>query len=300
MRVVFHALPGVDFAKPGQSIIVAGDGVYEETWLSPEQWRREVTLGAYHAVEVRANGMRKFQSSSNYEPSRVLMLLDALLDPIPRNFLSPELELAQPKWKLQADNRAGSKAIVLRFKRNSEYIPESSSFEFSLDGVLLRAASADLVTNWQDQQVFAGKWSPRGISIGARRSTLLTAAVDLGAPAAIDPAAFQLPGPAAGPGETLRPLQYYEVKPASILPVALPVLSLAETGITGRAAVDRDGVPREVEILDGAHGSIARDWVATIRQQRFTPATIDGSPCEFVSRFLPSSGPSLPSAVFLP
>jgi len=300
MKVTFQAFPGIDFAKPGQSTVAAGDGVYEETWLAPDEWRREVTFGSYHAVEIRANGVRKFHASSEYEPSRVLMLLNALLDPIPRNFLSPELEMAQPKWKLQADSRAGSQVIVLRFRRNSEYIPASSSFEFSLSGVLLRAVSADLVTNWRDQQVFAGKWSPRVISMGTRRSNLLTAAVALGAPGAIGPADFQLPGAAAAPDETLRPLQYYEVKPPSILPSVLPVLSLAETAITGRAVVDRRGVPHEVEVLDGTHGSIARDWVANLRQQRFTPATIDGSPCEFVVRFLPSSGPSLPSAGFLP
>ena len=69
MKVTFHAFPGIDFSKPGQSPIQSGDGVYEEVWLSPEKWRREITFGDYHAVEVRADGVRKMQSSSDYEPS---------------------------------------------------------------------------------------------------------------------------------------------------------------------------------------------------------------------------------------
>jgi hypothetical protein len=92
MKVTFHAYPGIDFAKPGKSTIVTGEGTYEETWLSPEKWRREVTFGAYHAVEVRADGARKFQASSDYEPSRVLMMLRALLIPIPRLLVEPELQ----------------------------------------------------------------------------------------------------------------------------------------------------------------------------------------------------------------
>lgn len=66
MKVTFHAFPGMDFSRPGKSEILIGDGAYEETWLSPRKWRREVTFGSYHALEVRAQGARKFQASSDY------------------------------------------------------------------------------------------------------------------------------------------------------------------------------------------------------------------------------------------
>jgi hypothetical protein len=233
IKVTFHAWPGEDFAQPGQSPILTGDGSYDEIWLSPEKWRREVTLGSYHAIEVRANGVRKFQASSDYEPSRVLMLLDALLDTVPRNFLSPELERAEPKWKLHRGNAGDAQVVLLRFNRNSEYIPASSTYEFSFDGLLLRASSAGLTTVWQDQQSSGGKWFPRSLSIGTRHDNLLTASITLSSPGTTDAGTFQLPGEAADPGSTLRPLQYYEVKPASILPTVLPVLSRAETGIMG-------------------------------------------------------------------
>jgi len=300
MKVTFHAYPGIDLSQPGRSPIITGDGTYEETWLAPDKWRREVTLGGYHAVEVRAAGVRKFQASSDYEPSRVLMLLDALLDPIPRTLLSPELEMAEPKWKLDKSKKAGSLVVLFHFNRNSQYIPASSSYEFSLGGFLLRAVSAGLVTTWQEQQSFAGKWFPRTLSVGTRRNNLLTAVVSLNSPGKIAEILFQLPGSAADPGLTIRPLQYYEVKPPSILPTVLSVFSLAETGITGLAVVDRHGVPHEVEALGHVNGSIGKDWVDTIRQERFAPATIDGSPCEFLVHFLPSTGPSFPPTVFQP
>lgn len=289
MKVEFQAFPGEDFSPPGQSPILTGDGVYEETWLSPDTWRREVIFGAYRAVEARVEGVRKFQASSGYEPSRVLMLLDALLPVIPRNFLSPELEMAEPNWKLQQVRSGGGLVLRLRYNRNSLYIPASSAWDFSPEGQPLRASSAGLVVIWQNAHPFANKWFPTRISVNSKNKTLLAATIALGTPETTIPPGFRLPGAAANPAATLRPLEYYDVRPASILPSNLPVLSLAETGITGRAVIDRQGVPHEVEALGPVYRSIGPDWVETIRKERFTPATIDGFPCEFAARFLPSS-----------
>jgi hypothetical protein len=287
MKVVFQAFPGEDFSTPGQSPILTGEGVYEETWLSPDTWRRAVTFGSYHAVESRVDGVRKFQAGSDYEPSRVLMLLNALLDLIPRNLLSPEIEMAKPHWKVQRVRSGSAPVVRLRYNRNSLYIPASSTWDFSPDGQPLRASSAGLIVTWQDAHPFAGKWFPAAISAASKDRTLLSATVTLGPADTIDHATLRLPGATADPAATLRPLRYYDVIPASILPSNLSVLSLVETAITGRAVIDRHGVPHEVEALGPAHRSIGADWIATIRKERFTPATIDGAPCEFAARFLP-------------
>src|SRR5271170_6463978 len=71
MKVVFTALPGLELLdKKKKPQIITGDGVYEETWIAPHHWRREVSLGSYHAVEVESQAGRKMQASSDYEPSR--------------------------------------------------------------------------------------------------------------------------------------------------------------------------------------------------------------------------------------
>src|ERR1035437_6846742 len=46
MKVVFDALPGLELlGKKEKAQIMTGEGVYEEAWISPHQWRRAVTLG---------------------------------------------------------------------------------------------------------------------------------------------------------------------------------------------------------------------------------------------------------------
>ncbi|MGA2674546.1 MAG: hypothetical protein ABSE99_15105 [Terracidiphilus sp.] len=122
MKVTFHAFPGIQLLdekkseKEGGSEILAGDGVYEETWASTTEWRREVTLGPYHAIEVQFGRVRKMQADSDYEPSRVLMLLDALLDPIPHNILNPDLGDTRFSWKI--DRHTGGKVPYVRISNN--------------------------------------------------------------------------------------------------------------------------------------------------------------------------------------
>ena len=66
MRITFHASPGMELLSfKEKPEIVTGDGVYEETWLALHQWRREVTLAGYHAIEEESGGGRKMQASSD-------------------------------------------------------------------------------------------------------------------------------------------------------------------------------------------------------------------------------------------
>ena len=105
MKIVFHAYAGLQI--DAKQKIMTGDGNYEETWLAPHQWRREVGFGSYHAVEVQSGGVRKMQASSDYEPSRVLMLLQGLYNPIPRTYLDPSLNDFPFAWKVRHQTVGG-------------------------------------------------------------------------------------------------------------------------------------------------------------------------------------------------
>lgn len=287
MKVVFHALPGMEFRQPGEPGVLTGDGSYEETWLSPDQWRREITFGDWHAIEVRSHGVRKIQEVSDYEPSRVLMLLTALLNPIPRDLVSPEIESARPKWKLRRVTVGGTELVRLSYTRHSDKLPASTEYDLAPNGLPRSVTVAGLLTSWQNDTLFAGKQVPQVIVVRAGIHTLVAASVAITPASQVDLAQFQLPGPSADPASTLRPLLYYDVVPPSILPSTLSVDSMAITNVTGRAVVDRRGIPHEIEALSPVFPVVGREWTAAIRKQRFRPATIDGVPCEFAATFLP-------------
>ena len=158
MKVTFHALSGLEFLPKGKSLILTGDGVYEETWLSPHEWRREVTLGSYHGVEAQVAGARKMGSSSDYEPSRVLMLLEALLNPISRYVLSPELHAGRVRWKTEQLTVGGQAFVRISTSASvSTRLTLGTAYIFLADGSLVQSNEDDVITNWQDDFLVHGK-----------------------------------------------------------------------------------------------------------------------------------------------
>jgi hypothetical protein len=289
MKVKFHAFPGVELLPPGKSEIVAGDGLYEETWISPQQWRREVTLGSYHAVETHNDRVRKIQVSSDYEPSRVVMLMEALLSPIARYALSPDLQTHPFHWKTDRFSISGHTFVRIAASADvSSHITRGTAYVFLPSGILLQSNVNDLVTTWQDDVVFAGKVVPRHISIqaGAVRD-LLTAELMVENPGTLDPAAFDFPGEPADPGMTLRPLTGYADRPPEAIKTS-GFVSEQETypDMIMHGIVDRRGSLREVEVIymQAIGGTAATDSPQRLtdaaRHYKFRPAEIDGSPCE--------------------
>lgn len=277
MKVTFHAYPGIELTKKPQ--IITGDGVYEETWLAPHRWRREVTLGSYHAIEVESDTQRKMQASSDYEPSRVLMLLEALLNPIPRNYISPELNKVPLDWKIK--NQTTGSLPYVRISR-SRISTHSFVFEYIFlpNGLLVEGNEAGLATGWSDDVAFAGKVVPKHVSIHGGGQNLLTAEVTVEAAGQVDPATFDLPGGPADPGMTLRPLHSFETNRLSIDNGPYSWIGNSPSAFAVRLVVDRHGVPREAEVITAGGLEDMEPVMDFSRRGRWHPAEVDGSPCE--------------------
>jgi hypothetical protein len=233
------------------------------------------------------------QASSDYEPSRVLMLMEALLNPISRLSLSPELQEHRLHWKMDRSSVQGHSFVRISASADvSSHMTRGTAYVFLADGPLLQSNEDDIVTEWEDDALFAGKLVPRHISIraGAVRD-LLAAEVEVGKPGKLDSAIFDLPGGVADPGMTLRPLHLYEVRK--------PEMTTGPASSTGqlesipdmitRFVIDRRGVARELEMIyaqrrdgPGLPDGSPR-LIEETRQVKYRPAEIDGSPCETAS-----------------
>lgn len=303
MKVTFHAFPGIDFSKPGKSTIVTGDGTYDEIWISPETWRREVTLDTYHAVEIRADGVRKFQATSDYEPSRIMMLLGALLDPIPRAVLEPELYEDHSHWRVEHLTTGAIPWVRISTKYGlGRGASEARAYDFLPNGTLVRREDeyTELLTSWDGDGAFGGKLVPRHLSVqgsGLGRF-MVTAEVAVQALHPVDHSIAQLQGEPADPGTTMRPLTEMDNGgAASPIHLEPPPPGFdhypADVRTTVIAAIDRQGKPHEVELsaihIDGQRprpedmdvvSATAQRMVDVFRKDRFHPALIDGSPCQ--------------------
>jgi hypothetical protein len=297
MRVTFHAFPGLEYPRKGEKPqIITGDGVYEETWLAPHQWRREVTFTGYHAVEVESDHGRKMRASTDYEPSRVMMLINAMLEPIPRSLSSLEYRQDRKAKGWHIDNLTNADASLVRISRgqwtynSAEF---TDSFFFSTHGLLFLRDQEGLKTNWSNAVAFESKIVPARITVTGGERMLLSADVTI-APtgqASPSPGDFELTGASAEPGMTLRPLQSFDVKNPFRLS-ADPVWEQPNhSGFSIAGVVDRYGAYREAELVLGVNLPPEEELVrlmTQLRKSRWHPATIDGSPCQlaFKGRFV--------------
>jgi hypothetical protein len=280
LKVTFHAFAGTVLSKKAKDAVVTGDGTYEETWLSHDCWRREVTFPGYHAVEVFANGVRKYRADSDYEPNRVLMMLDALLYPVPRNLISPEFAESREDWKIE-HLTAGTLPYVSLTHRdrgmNNDWF--YYSYSFLPNGILVRSDFLGLVTSWDKDSVFAGKLVPLHFETQALGRTLLTADVTIAPAGQPAPKLFELEGPAATPGVTMRPLHMFEIKLAEYYDPLSVFAGPSPRGVI-RQIIDRKGQARETELIDSPHPADDVNLIDSQRSKRFYPAKVDGDPCE--------------------
>ena len=290
MKVSFRAFPGQEFRGfREKNEIVTGDGRYEETWISTNQWRREVWLGEYHAVEVQSPATgRKMHSDSEYEPSRVLMLLNALYYPIPRYLVSSEFKhRGGSGWKIDDIDFAGQSLVRISKSVGSQSADYTDAFVFQPHGLLNLRNQDGMSIVWSDYEPFASKLVAKELTILAGDRKLITAHITIEPPSEAKPreqSEFDLPGAQAEPGTTLRPLQFYEVR--------LPDLSDHWVRMTAgnsqgkpiflmRSVLDQHGRYRELEIIYAPNPADAENILAHFRSLRHKPPTIDGSPCEF-------------------
>jgi hypothetical protein len=264
MKVTFHAFPGMEFLNfKEKPQIITGDGVYDETWLSPHEWRREVRLADYHAFEEDSGGVRKMQASSDYEPSRVLMLLNALLNTVPCNFASKEFRMEGASgWKIGNVSVGGLSLTSISKSSGSEKADYSDTFYFLPRGLLVLRNERGVTTGWENDVAFSGKAVPKHLTIKAGERELLSADVAIAAAGQFDPASFDLPGGPAEPGMTLRPLQGFELRFPENLADSY---SWTKPGIDSTAflpsiwgVLDRHGKYKELELIAMPNGKKRR------------------------------------------
>ncbi len=293
MKVSFHALPGIEYLGKGEEPkIITGDGIYEETWVAPHHWRREVTFANYHAIEVESDHGRKMRTSTDYEPSRVMMLLSGLLDPVPRHLISREYQRSRAAKGWHIDHLASEATSLVRIVRRdfSAFSAEfNDAYYFSPRGLLLLRDQDGLTTAWSNGTTFADKIVFTRVVVSAGERVLLTADVTIAAEGRVDPGEFEVEGGSSDAGMTLRPLHIYEFKTPICLSADPIWPGENHSALRIHGVLDRTGRYREVELIVSINPGADRDLrelMRDFRKSRWSPAEIDGYACQIELPFL--------------
>lgn len=268
MRVHFVASGKVEFT---------GEGDYEETWLGPDRWRREVSLGGYRAVEVQEASKHTFQASSDYEPKRLVLLL-RMIAPTTREDLPTIADDGHFDWKIQP----GANRLV---HSPSTTLAPWSIIDFNPDGSP-SSESGSAETRWSDYEEFSGKAVARTISLTSSTGPLLkinvaqldavkanTPLLSNSAPEADATMTFM----PLGRGSAMAPKLTHAPKPKfeDILPGAHP-----QGFVVVDLAVDRRGAACEVEALYASNLAFIPEAVKAVSKYHFKAASLNGTPVE--------------------
>jgi hypothetical protein len=252
--------------------------------MEPHRWRREVTFGSYHAVEVFGNGVRKFQSTDDYEPSRVFQLVGLLGNPLDAREYSKEYLPKHDDRTLSMVKVGGVDLVRVSYpdEANGGVTFKGAAFYFEVNGRLLMTSAQGISYEYSSYVALASKIVPRLIEESAGSRKLLTAVILVEAAPKITDAAFDLPGERSEPGMALN--ARCDRGPEGELPGVTwsgqgggpPV-----NGIVFLSMVDHHGYVRESKLIAGAFLDNARELISIYHKAKFKrPAEIDGSPCE--------------------
>lgn len=260
---------------------LTGAGTYEETWVSPKQWRREAVLGGHKVTETRNEdlGFRKFDQP--YSARRIDQVMEVLSSALP---VGSGVSL----WRV-ANGRLGKAEMVQVWTGkigNDDGKPGANTkvYYFGPDNGLLRGHyELSDQTIYNDFADFSGKMIARRLSVlenGFKILEIKIEQLEASQPQTDD--FFTLAG--------ARSISYATDNvgnkhvPAVLIKQAKPAntAELRAQGFHGKVAcnllIDSRGHVREVTCPEGLNLAVEAAVQAAAMQWEYVPATFNGRP----------------------
>jgi Gram-negative bacterial TonB protein C-terminal len=262
---------------------LTGKGTYEETWVSPKQWRREGSLGGHVVMESRNGDLGYRKIDQEYSARRIDEAMDAIAAGLPGD-RGPS---SGPSWQV-GNGQIGKAAMiqVWRGKVGQDGKPEANAqvYYFGADNGLLRGHhEMGALTLYNGFEDFSGKLVARRLSVDENDMTILKITIEqLEAAAPHDDAFFTITG--VGPvnyGDQNLGNKITPAKPIRQIKVAFPD-EVRRQGLHGkivcRLLIDSHGHVRDVAFLEGVNPMVEGPVRATLLQWEYVPSTFNGHP----------------------
>jgi hypothetical protein len=262
---------------------LTGVGTYEETWVSPTQWRREAILGGHTVTEARNAelGFRKFDQP--YSARRIDQAMEVLSSALPGGS-SPS---GGPSWQV-ANGKLGKAEMVQvwRGKIGDDGKPGANTqiYYFGPDNGLLRGhhEMSDL-TIYNDFADFSGKTIARHLLVSENGFKILEIKIeqlDASQPQTDD--FFTLAG--------VNPISYATDNVGNKHVPAVPIKQVKpaftsdlraqgfHAKVTCNLLIDSHGHVREVTCPEGLNPAVEAAVRAAAMQWEYSPSTFNGRP----------------------
>lgn len=269
-----------------------GRGTYEETWISPTEWRREVTLKGEAVVESR-NGdtiYRKFKGA--YAPRRCDELLDVMSIWLP---FETRGDSDDSDWHVVEAPLSGVPLIrISRGHIDDRDKPDTETIMYYFDpttGLLRAYFDMAEIAVFNGFQQFNSVQVPRRISVAEYGQQILQLNVDvLESASTLAVNSFTVDGAQKWPADFEEGTAVSMTPPKAVKQVKPQYpdnarLRNVHQKVLCTATIDRHGHVRGVTFQGDADPALQSAVREAIFQWEFTPATVKGRPAPLSMRF---------------
>ena len=265
MKANFHSKDG------------SAKGTYEETWISPEKWRREVKLNDTTVLEVRTEAAFYRTFPGKYAPRLADDIMDAISFNLPGDNGN---DFYDPDWGV-TETKLGN-LPVLRLSAgyiNPQGKPDPLARQFFVEektAYLRGRYHYSAITIFNDLQPFGKKAVARKLTIIGSSAGKVEITIDMLEPATIvNEAVFSVAG--------VKPVFTTDTEDERFTqPVAIYTVKPSIPGWRGRVTcavqIDEHGHVRDVDVKGTADESVIEPIRSALMNWEYEPATINGHP----------------------
>jgi TonB family protein len=252
-------------------------GTYEETWISPEKWRREVKLNDTTVLEVRTETAFYRTFPGKYAPRLADDIIDAISFNLPGDNGS---DFHDPDWGVTETKLANLPMLRLSAGYiNPQGKPDPLARQFFVDektAFLRGRYHYSAITIFNDLQPFGQKVVARKLSIMGSSAGKVEIGIDALEPATkLDEAIFTPTG--VTPVFTSDTEDERFTQPVVIY-TAKPSVPGWHGHVTCAVQIDEHGHVRDVDVKGTADESVIKPIRAALMNWEYKPATIKGHP----------------------
>ncbi len=263
-----------------------GQGTYDEIWLSPEKWRKEINFGAFHLVLVHKENITYQLTPDDYEPAAVIDLQNEVLPTISfttQKLNGKDLEMGTTKLGKIETVRIG----YGEHKGNKINLPDNAAYFLASDGNLFLRTRDFTVTTYTRGGMLAGKFALLDFNETQGNEKFLDFKTDsLVANPKTEDKIFDVPDGA-------KRVPFGGVVSVASGMMAAHALAAAQPHypedararhVTGTvilaAIIDKEGNVRDLRVLTSPDSSLSAAAKDGVSKWRYSPTTFDGQPVE--------------------
>lgn len=255
----------------------AEGGTYDELWLAPNRWRREVVLGSAHVVESREGDLfyRKV-SGAEYAPRVADDVLDALGLKLPK----PGGTFVEADW--QQGSVIYDKTSTLRIAKGFGSTPpgnDAQAYWLDTDSRVRAAYENEMTVEFSDYEDFEGKPVARHVDVKDNGSKVAGIWIDRLASSADAKAQFAIEGvtPMSLADEAAYSGPYF-VAPHPVHQVSPKDPPAGEGTVIVEVHLDAHGHVRAAKVKQGVNAGVDEAATRAALEWEFSPALLKGRP----------------------